>query len=70
MIAQPSLETFKRFVDPRLYNGAMFLGLRGIVIKSHGGTDGIGFANAIKVADEMVKRNVIPDLQAGLEGIQ
>ncbi len=70
LIAQPSLATFKRFVDPRLYNGAMFLGLRGIVIKSHGGTDGIGFANAIKVADEMVKRNVIPDLQAGLEGIQ
>jgi glycerol-3-phosphate acyltransferase PlsX len=48
----------------------MFLGLRGIVIKSHGGTDGIGYANAIKVANEMVKRNVIPDLQAGLEGIQ
>ncbi len=70
LIAQPSLASFKRFVDPRLYNGAMFLGLRKIVIKSHGGTDGIGFATAIKVADELVKRNVIPDLQAGLEGIQ
>ena len=70
LIAQPSLASFKRFVDPRLYNGAMFLGLRKIVIKSHGGTDGVGFATAIKVADEMVKRNVITDLQAGLEGIQ
>lgn len=70
LIAQPSLANFKRFVDPRLYNGAMFLGLRGIAIKSHGGTDGIGFANALKVADEMIKQNVIPDLQAGLEGIQ
>ncbi len=70
LIAKPSLATFKRFVDPRLYNGAMFLGLRSIVIKSHGGTDGIGFANAVEVADEMVRRNVIPDLQAGLEGIQ
>lgn len=70
LIAQPSLASFKRFVDPRLYNGAMFLGLRKIVIKSHGGTDGIGFATAIKVADELVQRNVILDLQAGLEGIQ
>ncbi len=70
MIAQPSLANFKRFVDPRLYNGAMFLGLRSIVIKSHGGTDGVGFANALKVADEMIKQNVIPDLQTGLEGIQ
>lgn len=70
LIAKPSLVDFKRFVDPRLYNGAMFLGLRSIVIKSHGGTDGIGFSNAVKVADEMVRRNVIPDLQAGLEGIQ
>ena len=48
----------------------MFLGLRKIAIKSHGGTDGVGFATAIKVADEMVERNVIPDIQAGLEGIQ
>ena len=70
LIAQPSLASFKRFVDPRLYNGAMFLGLRKIVIKSHGGTDGVGFATAIKVADELVQRNVILDLQAGLEGIQ
>jgi len=70
LMAKPSLADFKRFIDPRLYNGAMFLGLRSIVIKSHGGTDGVGFANAVQVADEMVRRNVIPDLQAGLEGIQ
>jgi phosphate acyltransferase len=70
LIAKPSLASFKRFVDPRLYNGAMFLGLRKIAIKSHGSTDGVGFATAIKVANEMVERNVIPDIQAGLEGIQ
>lgn len=70
LIARPSLASFRRFVDPRLYNGAMFLGLRKIAIKSHGGTDGVGFATAIKVAHEMVERNVIPDIQAGLEGIQ
>ena len=41
-------------VDPRRYNGAMFLGLNGICIKSHGGTDALGFANAIHVAEELI----------------
>lgn len=41
-------------IDPRRYNGATFLGLNGIVVKSHGGTDGFGFANAIGVAVDMV----------------
>ncbi|MNV66671.1 putative phosphate acyltransferase [compost metagenome] len=40
----------KQRTDPRRYNGAMFLGLRGVCVKSHGGTDAIGFANAIGVA--------------------
>ncbi len=40
-------------MDPRRYNGATFLGLNGIVVKSHGGTDGFGFANAISVAIDM-----------------
>jgi glycerol-3-phosphate acyltransferase PlsX len=42
-------------VDPRRYNGAMLLGLNGIVIKSHGGTDAFGFANAIGVAVDMIR---------------
>ena len=42
-------------VDPRRYNGAMLLGLNGIVIKSHGGTDAFGFSNAIGVAVDMIK---------------
>lgn len=70
LIAKPSLATFKQFVDPRLYNGAMFLGIREVVIKSHGGTDGIGFENAISVAYDLVQRGIIPDLKSGLEGIQ
>jgi glycerol-3-phosphate acyltransferase PlsX len=41
-------------MDPRRYNGAMLLGLNGIVVKSHGGTDAVGFANAIGVAADMV----------------
>mgnify|MGYP002022093849 CR=1 FL=1 len=54
LIASKSLKKFKNKFDPRLYNGAMFLGLNGICIKSHGGTDALGFANAIHVAIEMI----------------
>lgn len=55
LIAKPALMNFKRKMDPRRYNGAMFLGLNGICVKSHGGTDAIGFANAVKVAHELVR---------------
>ena len=46
-------------VDPRRYNGAVFLGLNGIAVKSHGGTDAIGFANAIGVAVDLVNQDFI-----------
>ena len=52
--ARNALRQLKMRVDPRRYNGAMFLGLNGICIKSHGGTDGVGFANAIHVAVELI----------------
>ena len=45
-----ALKKFSKRIDPRYYNGASLLGLKGLCIKSHGGTDGIGFANAIGVA--------------------
>jgi glycerol-3-phosphate acyltransferase PlsX len=54
LLARKALKKFKMRVDPRIYNGAMFLGLNGICIKSHGGTDSFGFANAIHVAIEMI----------------
>ncbi|NVK18018.1 MAG: phosphate acyltransferase PlsX [Methylocystaceae bacterium] len=54
LIARPALMNFKKKMDPRLYNGAMFLGLNGICVKSHGGTDALGFANAVKVAHDLV----------------
>jgi glycerol-3-phosphate acyltransferase PlsX len=56
--AYPALKNLAKRIDPRLYNGASFLGLNGIVIKSHGGTDAVGFANAIRVGLEEVKKNV------------
>ena len=45
-------------MDPRLYNGAMLIGLNGIVVKSHGGIDKKGFANAIKVANDLVEHKI------------
>lgn len=50
-----ALRKLRQSLDPRKYNGAMFLGLRGVCVKSHGGTDGEGFANAIGVAHDLVK---------------
>lgn len=54
VLAKRALHQFKDRVDPRRYNGAMFLGLNGICIKSHGGTDALGFANALTVAVELI----------------
>jgi phosphate acyltransferase len=53
-LARPALQLARQRLDPRRYNGAMFLGLNGIVVKSHGGTDALGFANAIGVAVDLV----------------
>lgn len=50
LAALPALNGFKQRFDPRRFNGAIFLGLRGIVVKSHGGTDAIGFAYALEEA--------------------
>jgi glycerol-3-phosphate acyltransferase PlsX len=60
LIAYPVLSRFKKRVDPRMYNGASMLGLTGIVIKSHGGTDMLGFANAIEIAMLEVEK-FVPD---------
>jgi len=56
----PVLKAFKQKIDPRNYNGASFLGLRGIAIKSHGGADEVGFENAIQVAIHEVEK-AVPD---------
>ena len=65
-LAKKSLEGFRVHMDPRKYNGAVFLGLNGIVVKSHGGTDSFGFSNAIGVAYDMAKYNFIKDLKKKL----
>ena len=53
LFARNALRKLKIRIDPRRYNGAVFLGLRGIAVKSHGSTDALGFANAISVAVDM-----------------
>ena len=58
LIALPVLRGFSRKIDPRRYNGASLLGLRGIVIKSHGGADRIAFKNAIQIAKKAVYTDV------------
>ncbi len=54
LLAKQALTKVKVRTDPRRYNGAMFLGLNGIAVKSHGGTDAFGFANAVGVAVDLV----------------
>ncbi len=58
LAALPVLRAFSRKIDPRRYNGASLLGLRGIVIKSHGGADALAFANAIIIAMTEVEKAV------------
>ncbi len=56
LLARPALARMRERFDPRLYNGAMFLGLNGVVVKSHGGTDAVGFAAAIAAAIQLVEQ--------------
>jgi glycerol-3-phosphate acyltransferase PlsX len=58
LAAMPILKQFRRTMDPRRYNGASLLGLRGIVIKSHGGADEIAFENAIHIALKEIYANI------------
>ncbi len=57
--ALPALNGFKKRVDPRRYNGASLLGLRGIVVKSHGSADPMAFANAIERAAEAARNRLV-----------
>ncbi len=58
LVAMPVLKAFQKRMDPRRYNGASLLGLRGIVIKSHGGADVLAFTNALKIAREEVEKDI------------
>tara|TARA_Y100000591_G_scaffold180877_1_gene156325 strand:+ start:1297 stop:2298 length:1002 start_codon:yes stop_codon:yes gene_type:complete len=61
-----NLNKFKKRLDPRLYNGAIFLGLDSPVVKSHGGTDYIGFSNSLDVCNRIVKGNLIEKIKRNI----
>ncbi len=54
LLAKPGLDRLREWLDPRRYNGAVMVGLNGVVVKSHGGTDAQGYAHAVDVAIDMV----------------
>ena len=61
-----NLKKFKKRLDPRLYNGAIFIGLDTPVVKSHGGTDFIGFSNSLDVCNRIVKGNLIDKINSNI----
>ncbi|WP_420416994.1 phosphate acyltransferase PlsX [Pacificispira sp.] len=67
LIARRAMAKLRYRVDPRRYNGAVLLGLNGIAVKSHGGTDALGFANAIGVAADMFTHGFIEKMKADFE---
>lgn len=67
VISIPVLKAFKKRLDPRCYNGASFLGLRGIVVKSHGGADAFAFRHAIAKAVEEARSGVLVRIAEQLE---
>ena len=66
LLSYNSLKKFKNKLDPRKYNGAIFLGLQSPVVKSHGSTDAIGFAHSINVCNKIVKANLIERIKSNL----
>ena len=61
-----NLKKFKKRLDPRLYNGAIFIGLDSPVVKSHGGTDFIGFSNSLDVCHRIIKGNLIQKIKQNI----
>tara|TARA_Y100001970_G_scaffold57026_1_gene72278 strand:- start:132 stop:1145 length:1014 start_codon:yes stop_codon:yes gene_type:complete len=61
-----NLKKFKKRLDPRLYNGAIFIGLDSPVVKSHGATDYIGFSNSLTVCEKIVKGDLINKIKSNI----
>ena len=62
-----NLKKFKKRLDPRLYNGAIFIGLDTPVVKSHGGTDYFGFSNSIDVCNRIIKGGLIDKINENIQ---
>jgi glycerol-3-phosphate acyltransferase PlsX len=69
LLMLPQLKKFKSKMDPRNYNGAVFLGLNGIVVKSHGGTDAVGFSQAVRYAAMLIDADFNSKVRVEMEKI-
>jgi glycerol-3-phosphate acyltransferase PlsX len=69
IFARGALRTLRRKLDPRNLNGGVFLGLNGVVVKSHGGTDELGFASALDLAIDMGGSDMIQSILADHAGV-
>ena len=69
LLARNGFAELKQKIDPRRVNGALFVGLSGIAIKSHGGTDALGFASAIKVGYQMAESGLIERISSDIGAI-
>ncbi len=67
LFALPVLKAFKKRIDPRRYNGASLLGLRGVVVKSHGGADAYSFQHAIEIAHVEASQQVPKKIESRIE---
>lgn len=69
VIAMPVLKSLKNRIDPRHYNGASLLGLNGVLVKSHGGTDAYGFEHAIMAAYHQVKNSLLDKIKREMDNM-
>ena len=69
LIARPALLKLRKKIDPRMYNGAMFLGLNGVSVKSHGGADAFAFACAVESAIHMARSNLCDKIKHELKHV-
>jgi glycerol-3-phosphate acyltransferase PlsX len=67
LLARQAFDALREKMDPRRVNGGVFLGLGGIVIKSHGGTDALGFASAIDIGYDMAHYELLRTIREMLE---
>lgn len=67
LFARPALKHLQRKLDPQRYNGAVLLGMNGIVVKSHGGAQPLGIANAIGIASSMLENDFMDELKTSIQ---
>ncbi len=67
LLASGAFRRLKQRLDPRAHNGGVFLGLNGVVVKSHGGTDADGFSSAVAVAADMVENDLVDRIIKGMK---